>query len=238
MYGFHSYQSHVDKHICRFTPWCKTVLGEPRPTSKTAILYIYARPLTHGIRGTKLSRKSCVPVLSSELLFIQGSYNQLEALHIYAHSFNLTTTNTILILQVKELRLGETEESVSGYPASRQEPELESDSGLHGDALNPQDIIHILNHAAPLKCRQNFIQAGRKSSATSCPWPAWEACVMSPSSHFLCNVSNFWVLSDSSILITSVLPEKEVITIPLLLLTHILKNTSWSTKMTHVILFD
>lgn len=56
-------------------------------------------------------------------------------IHLISQQPNPTTI-TILILQVKERRLGETEKFVLGYIAGREEPELESDSGLHSNALN------------------------------------------------------------------------------------------------------
>lgn len=56
-------------------------------------------------------------------------------IHLVSQQPNPTTI-TIFILQLKELRLGESEKFVSGYIAGREKPELESDSRLHSNALN------------------------------------------------------------------------------------------------------
>lgn len=70
---------------------------------------------------------------------------------------------TLLILQVWEPRLGETEATASGCTPSREEPGLASGSGLHSSALNPSDIAHILSASCILENVVPYcIQAGRK----------------------------------------------------------------------------
>lgn len=95
-YGFHSYHSHLGRHICVFTPWWKAAWEQPH-LCDSHFACAHSLTITQDTRQRRRPNHhkagSCAPVLTSEQCLV-WAHNRLAKLHFFVHSSDLNLTIT------------------------------------------------------------------------------------------------------------------------------------------------